>query len=204
MKEAEITCLCLSIRLADLGEVLFKGQTVYVDEDRAKVSKDLEMARRGSGVSVRYVERCEERRAPKPKSKVVARPTRQPIQRGAPSAPPQPPPLVLDVDALANLLKDKLGGFVGSQIDGQTRRMIREEVAQVLTPVLKKLVGSERLLPESGMGRVGEQVHEPVFVPHRIVGDNIRADISVDQDKTDSGSVDAAAKALRTAKRRKT
>ena len=61
MKEVEITCLCSSLTLPDLGLGMVKGQTKHVDADKAALSKDLKRARKARGVSVREVQRVRER-----------------------------------------------------------------------------------------------------------------------------------------------
>ena len=203
MKEAEITCLCLSIRLADLDLPLFKGQTVYVDAERAKGSKDLEMARRGNGVRVRYVERCVEYRKPEPSPNSRVR-IRHPVP-AVPVRPPQPAS-DFDVGALAKHLRDQLEGFVGHPLNTeQTRKIIREEITSALGPMLESLVRPLQTISQDlKSGRVRGQEDGLVFIPDQILGGaDIQADISVDQDEADSDSVDAAVKALKAAKKAK-
>jgi len=230
LKEAEITCLCLSIRLADLDLPLFKGQTVYVDAERAKGSKDLEMARRGNGVRVRYVERCVEYRKPEPSPNSRVR-IRHPVP-AVPVRPPQPasdfdvgalakhlrdqlegfvghplkPASDFDVGALAKQLRDQLEGFVGHPLNTeQTRKIIREEITSALGPMLESLVRPLQTISQDlKSGRVRGQEDGLVFIPDQILGGaDIQADISVDQDEADSDSVDAAVKALKAAKKAK-
>jgi hypothetical protein len=64
MKEAQITCICQSIRVQDLGLVLYSGQQEWLDAIVAGGSKDLAQAVRAGGVKVRYVERAQVRRPP--------------------------------------------------------------------------------------------------------------------------------------------
>lgn len=187
MKEAEITCRCLSIRLPDLNKVLFKGQVVYVDAERARASKDLQVAQRASGVSVRYVERCVIRQ--EPVSKLVP-PAPSPVVRKI-----QPKRDPVDCVSLADVLKAQLREFLGTELTP----LVRQQVVQALQETLTLAQPNVRIrnVPQKETDDVGTIGETPlVFVPEHISG-GLRADISVDKDESSGDSVDAAAKALR-------
>lgn len=76
MKEAEIVCLCSSIKLSDLGVDLRLGQTIHVSEERARASAELSRAVKAKGLSLRWVTRCQEERAEQSKRPVVKGPGR--------------------------------------------------------------------------------------------------------------------------------
>ena len=61
MIEVEVTCLCNMMRLPDIGQVMTKGQVLYLDRDKAEASEDLRVAWRAKGINVKYVTRCQER-----------------------------------------------------------------------------------------------------------------------------------------------
>lgn len=87
MREAEITCLCTSVRLPSLGLTLARGEVAYVPETRALSNVDLEQVRRAGGVQVKYVERCQEQRPPEPPGVVNPTPW-------VPKPKPAPKPVV--------------------------------------------------------------------------------------------------------------
>jgi hypothetical protein len=64
MTEARITCTCAHIIIADLGLRMAQGSVVYVDESKARRSKDLMLAARANGVNVHFVTRSQVVRQP--------------------------------------------------------------------------------------------------------------------------------------------
>ncbi len=190
MIEAEITCECPAIQLADLQMALTRGMVVYLAEGRARVSKDLQRAVRAHGVTVKYVQRFREQRAP---GGSVAGPT--PLDGAVfPVAP-----------AVANLDPESLA------------QRIAEIVTSRMTDVLSQLLEAR---PEANFPGLADSVGYgvgsnqpravrpvvpndiPVFIPSKIGRDDLHpADVKATEGE--AGSVSDAVAALRAARQGK-
>jgi len=58
MRDAKVVCQCPEIRIPDLGLHLQQGQSVWVDADKVKGSKDLDHARRIQAIRIEWKERA--------------------------------------------------------------------------------------------------------------------------------------------------
>ena len=208
MIEAQITCLCSMIRLADLGLVLMKGQVVYTDAQRAKSSKDLDVAAKANGVAVRYIERCQERVGD---SRMSSLPENHPppASKFIPPPEPEPEPEVLDLDALTAKMKEGLC----SRED--VERIVQMQVQKAVEALMGPLAGLKDLnaslhqaveglknapsRPFSGTVQEGEvpvATYDPRFIPDGLVS-GLQGEVNVKEDKFEGEEVDAASKALR-------
>lgn len=186
MIEAEITCECASITLADLQLALTRGMVVYLDATRARNSKDLLRAQRARGVTVKYVQRYRE-------------------QRPAP-ATQTPTQAVLPVEPEAR-------GFEGgpSFFDEEA---IAQRVAAILAPQLQAILEAVQALGQGVVvpgvaavrtaapvvGTVADDV--PVFIPSKIGRDDLRPTIAVaTEGADDGGGVTDALAALKAARK---
>lgn len=187
MIEARITCICNMIRIPDLGQELFKGDVVYVEEKRARNSKDLAIAQSAGGVLVKYVRRCREERSDK---QPPLRKPRNPVHHAA--TPPGPP------------------------LEAPSQPPI-QEVNVDMSPIIEAINDLKKevryLLERDGISTVSRrdagrppvtQGEEPIrFVPDRLVDKNQKADISLREDQGDSDQLDAALQALKKVKEKK-
>jgi len=189
MKELEITCLCRSLKLPDLGLDLVKGQVEHVGVAEGRNSPDLTRARQNRGVSVREVQRARERRI---EMSIPPRRSLKPTKRGGAQVPPSPLVVQGEVDM------------------GEFRELIRTEVTGAVKDAI--LAGG---LPSSYSVGVasGEAVKAPMrnlvsdrgplepdtpmFIPSGIVKKGVSADISAETTESSGGGVDAATKALK-------
>ena len=179
MLEAEITCECPAIQLADIQMALTRGMVVYLAEGRARVSKDLQRAIRAKGVTVKYVQRFRDIRSVPP----------------APLPPPPPArvqavPLAegLDLEALAQRVADLVSSRVLAALDqGLTvspRTNFQGPVGPAVVPSFA--------VPDA----------IPVFIPSKIGRDDLQpADVKATAGE--AGSVLDAVAALKAARKGK-
>jgi len=213
MIEAEIRCQCSSIALPDVGlGVLTKGQVVYMDATKARSSADLQRAWRAKAVTIKYVQRFQERReAPVPHALFV----KPPSPRSMVAAPEEPEPqghdiLLVDPDAIAARVVAELGRSpVNERVKIEVARQIQELedrlVARVAAAVLAAFrveypagITTTRTLSETA-GRVPVSGDVPVYVPSKIDG-SLKADLGIEADKAGDEAVSGAAAALRAAR----
>ena len=188
MIEAEITCECASLTLADLQLALTRGMVVYLDATRARNSKDLARAQRVRGVTVKYVQRYRE-------------------QRPAPALPvPAPVPVSLEARGVEGTVP-----FLDEEA-------LAQRVAALLAPQLQAIQEAIEALghgvvvtaPQGPMptvrtvspvvGTVADDV--PVFIPSKIGRDDLRPTIAVaTEGADDGGGVTDALAALKAARK---
>jgi len=189
MREAIVTCTCISIRIPDLGITLSKGNVIHLPAQTAQASKDLAIAKKAFGVKVEYVEKCRSQRAgPGNVSPTPPPPSPPP----APSPPPLLPPVEptpkkdegIDLDALADKVALRMGQDVGD-----LRELIVETISGLaLNATQAKNSGRVSPVP------VSEPM--PMFIPDNLVG-GIDADIEVQQGGSEGSAVDEATATLR-------
>jgi len=186
--EAEITCECPSIQLADLQVALTKGMVVYLEATSARQSADLRRAMVAKGVTVKYVQRFRERR---PEPVVVQLP---PVAPSPVRQVPRPEPEGLDEMGLAQRVADLLS----PQIQGMLEQVVAEiQLLRVQGVARVQEVGRERT---SGTMVVDEV---PVFIPSKIGRDDLRPIIEVKATEGDAGGVSDAVAALKAARKSK-
>jgi len=197
MVEAQITCTCPFIWIADLGLSMKKGQAATVPEVQARASKDLALANTNGGVSVTYIERYKELRTPsQEKPPVVVKP--------APKIIHQPPPvkvekIQLDEDALAKRLAEKMG----SLRDTKTNDLIEKLIGEVVS-MKKEMNERPQVVREVGYSK-GKLIEDdvPMFIPKTIMDEAAR-DVDLKIEETVSkGNVDEATEALRALRKKK-
>lgn len=200
MIEAEVTCICTSIRLDDLGLDLTRGQVIHLGQGAAEASRALEQARRAGGVRIRYVERCQERR-----DGPAVPPTPTPVFPAAfvPHVPLVPTRPALDVDDLVQRL------LVGLQTQGDVD--VEGRIAAALAPldakfeglkgeilaVVREALSNGRVVRAHGGQEAGIVDDTPVFIPNDLGGKGLSADISVKEAAGQGSTVDDATAALR-------
>lgn len=195
MKEAEITCLINRLRLADLNLDMVRGQQVRVPETQARASADLERFSRLGGVLVRYVEVAQVLRR-------TAAEVAQVLRRPPPWSPPRTPPPQevpsggVSIEQVRVIVREELEEFK-AQLLLELRLMLRD-----LRPVMSPAPQGVSLAPQGGATQAPEEFI-PVFIPARIGGDELKAEINVAAENTTSATVDDAAAALRAARGRK-
>lgn len=217
MIEAKITCLTGSLRLPDLNLHLTKGMTVYMDEKKARNSKDLERAWRGKGVEIQYVSRVAERRAPRPENTNP----RFPAPPGMGFTPPPPPPsrednLLFDPDLLAERVVEAIN--TDAVTHNKVRLIVTQQLAGLEDRIVARVVEAIKSEIASGIsvhgGPLAAPVHVhgtpsgttplvddvPVFIPSRIRTDGLTAEIDIQSQQGDAGGLSDAAAALRKAR----
>jgi len=198
MTEAQITCTTGQIQIPDLNLDLVDGQIAYVDESRARASKDLQRAWGAHGVAVVYMERSRVRRAAASKQAGFPVPTGKPA-----SLPPDPLDSVQDPDAIVERVVAAMGGpalemRIRNEVGRQMAAM-ESRLSDVLVMAVERALTNRpvQVVEQGGsMGRVGGD-DTPVFIPSRIADQSLTADISVRSQKGDDTGLNDAASALR-------
>ena len=188
MIEAEITCECASITLADLQVALTKGMVVYLDATRARSSQDLQRAVRAKGITVKYVQRYREQR-PQVTTPVPQAPM---LQMETPEKFVSP----VDEEAIAQR--------VVALLTPQLQALL--EAVQALGNGVVASTGMSSLSSHGSSRTVGTVVVDdvPVFIPSKIGRDDLRPNLSVAAEGTeDGGGVTDALAALKAARKGK-
>jgi hypothetical protein len=180
----EVTIVCLTdvIHLPDLGVKLTRGAKVEVPLSLAMRSRDLQRAKIDGTVSTQTL-RASAIRA----QELVSSDTT------TSQSPRYVPPQQSQVVDLAPLL-----GMFQSLMD---------EVKSLKTELAKQTVGVPQKV-EPGLPPPPQKVAPPsqdreeVFIPSNITGEGLKPVLDVDAQKTDAREVDAAAAALKSARRR--
>jgi len=196
MIEAQIECMCNKIMLADLGLNLSRNQVAFVAADDARKSVDLRRAWKGKAVAVKYIERCQERRA--------NHPLEIPTPRGMVAAPvvsqPARDTLLVDPDAIAA----RVGLEVAQQIKALEDRLVARVTAAVVAAMPKVIAAAPvQVLPASRVPGPVTQILDdvPVFIPSHIDGGGLDADLGLEVQEATEGTVSDAAAALRAARK---
>lgn len=186
MIEAEITCECASITLADLQLALTRGMVVYLDATRARNSKDLARAIRARGVTVKYVQRYREQR---PALAAVPAPVVAPEPRNIEVSPTS-----FDEEAIAQRVVALLAPQLQALLEA-----VQALGQGVATPVAVPSTPVVRAAP-SAVGKVAEDV--PVFIPSKIGRDDLRPTLTVAvEGADDGGGITDALAALKAARK---
>jgi hypothetical protein len=195
--EARIECLCPEYRIADMGLILRRGESVWVSAESARSSVELLLAVRSGAVSVLYARRCLVSRSPSPPNVRMNRAQRSgraipwvvqapvPPEPAAPSAPAAPAAPAVDAGA------------------------IEDAIARGVSRAIEGLIKSGALVPG---GRPSGPVagpaptvagDAPVYIPSNIVPTGDAATITVAQTSSGGADLDEAAAALKATRRRK-
>lgn len=193
MIEAEITCECASLTLADLQLALTRGMVVYLDATRARNSKDLARAQRVRGVTVKYVQRYREQR-PAPVTPAVPTPALVPVSSEARGV--EGPVPFLDEEAIAQRVVALLAPQLQA-IQEAIQALGQGTVVVVAAP--QGHAPQVRAVPPV-VGTVTDDV--PVFIPSKIGRDDLRPTIAVaTEGAADGGGVTDALAALKAARK---
>lgn len=205
MTEARIECTCAEYHLPELGLVLRRGQVVWVDESKAKRSRQLTQAVRARAVQVKWVARCEVAK-PVPPTPTPVPPWLRRKPRVAPVATPNAEESPRTPD--------------GVTLD-QVREVVREEVQRALLPVhpaaavvdldaiegvvRRTMSGFISSLPAGAAASTSKPptlagTPDPVFIPSGIVPTDTKSAITVDAETTGASVVDDASAALKAAR----
>lgn len=194
MTEARVECLCTSYNIPDLGLELRKGQIVWMDESRARASKELAIAKRAGAISVRWEERCTVSRSPTPPF-LKRRPAVPSFatQTVAPAAVDHAEVAAKTAEALRDVVRQELqealkGLHVGQKAD-----------ADAIGAVVRQALASA----ETGRGDTRAPVigsDAPVFIPAKITPDGAQTSINVTTETSGSSSVEDAAAMLKAAR----
>lgn len=197
MIEVEITCECPAIQLADLQMALTRGMVVYLAEGQARGSPDLQRAVRAKGVTVKYVQRFREQRAPGSPvvaaTKAVSVPGHTSLDGAVSPLPPSGGSL--DQEALAQ----RIAEIVTSKVLGVLNQALatrQEANFPGLSDGVGYGVGSNH--PRVVRPVVPDDI--PVFIPSKIGRDDLHpADVKATEGE--AGSVSDAVAALRAARK---
>ena len=211
MIEVEVTCLCNMMRLPDIGQVMTKGQVLYLDRDKAEASEDLRVAWRAKGINVKYVTRCQERVGA---DALTSIPTRRVPARVLPKravfVAEQPPPEEAPEGQQAGVSREEVERIVREALSAQTAALLRalgEQAAGIrgdVSGAVQKAVSGLQIAPVGGIVQAGAREESfPVYIPDGLVNSDLKADVTVKQGKSEGGGVDDAAKALRELKKKK-
>jgi len=191
--EARIICLVPSIRIPDLDLTLAKDQEAYVDEKAAKGSLDLDVARRAGGVQLHWVERSRIVKSPDPPVPPVRV---DPPKRGFQSFPAER--LELDLDDLASRVAERM---VSKTRDSETNSKI-DALLELVGNLRQEIAGASVASGQS-RGRVTVEDDTPVFIPGKLVNEDLGT-VEVKTDDSDSGDgLDKAAEVLKALRKRK-
>jgi len=126
MKEVQIRCLTREFPVPDLGLHLQRGRDVYVSEEQADASKDLQAALQMGVVSTTHVERAQRVRKALVVSKKQQGPSvpllAPPVRQEAPPQPLATPAFTpIDVGLVRRLVREELQAFQGRVQDLESR-----------------------------------------------------------------------------------
>ena len=192
VRQARIKCICRSIKIQDLGLDFVQGQEMILTPEEAARSQDLSMAVRNNAVTITYEALCEHRREPEDKTlqkNLVRSPAPFIAAREVPKAAPA---VVVDTDAIAQEVKEKLLEALSVALPGllsQIPQGVSLAPTQEREPIKKKIARSK---PE-----------EPVFIPKDLVAGGDVATVAVESVETETDSIAAATALLRKNRRQK-
>ncbi len=217
MIEAKIQCQCRLIALPDLGfdgeKSLKNGQVLYMDAVKARASKDLQRAWKSRAVTIKYVERCRERREV-PMAPSVFHRARSMVAAPQEPASPTHDILLVDPDAIAARVVAELGRSpidewvkveVAREVQALEDRLVTRITTAVLAGIQPLLSGAvlRTEAPSTSVGKVPTVDNGvPVYVPSKI-GGTLKADLGLAPEKASHGGVSDAAAALRAARGKK-
>jgi len=185
MVEAEITCECPAIQLADLQMALTRGMVVYLAENRARVSKDLQRAVRARGVTVKYVQRFRE-------------------QRPAPSATTPQPGAIAALPPVADKLDpESLAQRIAEIVTSRVLDALNQGLAYRVEGNFPDMTdSSDRMMGSYPSREIKIPIPDdiPVFIPSKIGRDDLQP-AEVKATAGEAGSVLDAAAALKAARK---
>ena len=191
MIEARIECQCNKILLPDLKASLVRDDVIYIDDTTARKSADLQRAWKARAVTVKYVERCQQRR---PVGPVM------PINQGMVAAPTAAPAtgdhLLVDPDAIAA----RVEVVVTRQIKALEDRLVAQMEALVARVGPSAGLLSQTVTASPAQDHSVDD-HVPVFIPSRIDDKGLNADLGIEAKDEGQESVSEAAAALRAARK---
>lgn len=191
MIEAEITCDCPAIQLADLQMALTRGMVVYLDADKARKSLDVQRAVRARGITVKYVQRYREKRP-------------EPLH--APTLPEPVTPITFQMDRpLAGPDMEELAERVASRVTSQMTDVLNQALATLVRGNFPRGDGVYHQPTSSKVAAITSPVVQddiPVFIPSKIGRDDLQP-AEVKATEGEAGSVLDAAAALKAARKGK-
>ena len=184
MIEACIECKCIEFNLPDVNIKMQKGDVIWLDESRARASKDITHALQIGAVSVRWAERCREMKTPTPPW-INRNATKG--SRATPAAPAQVSEDVLSQAKAAaeQTVKDHMS---------ELRRLIADEIRQSL----RTGVPSVRQLDS---GQVVIDAGAPLFIPTNLVDSSAKSVLGVKSEASETPGLDDATSALRSVRK---
>lgn len=196
MKEVLVTCLVNRHLIGDLNLPLVRGQEMYLTQDRAQSSTDLELARRSRAVSVQTIERSREVRV-------------HPTALRTPPIPRVPPPKHMPrKDRFRVPLMDNVK--VKEIVDASIKQHLAQFRLDLVQDIKRMLAGVQAQAPVAGdiKGKVSpvvveqaveqavwEEEPEPIFIPSNIVANKEAVGLSLEAESHEG--LDDALVALR-------
>lgn len=193
MKEVSIRCLCDTYQISDLGISCRRGDTLWLEESKARSSVDLVIAQRAGAVQVTWgQQRCSMARPPLPPFvKRLNKHVRMPQPTPAPVTPPPEPSL-------------------NEQLVESFRDVVREEIQKALLNHSGSIdKGSISSAVRTAMFEMGgayarkSDPDEPIFIPSKIVSGDDQTTINVTSVSSESNEVESASAALKSARKNK-
>lgn len=192
MKEAKITCICKTYEIKDLGLDLVSGDVVHIEAEKARTSRDLDVAKWAKGVRVEYVQRTKNVKKKVPE-----------VVRHAFGAIPSPPPNPKPKQTSREV-------EMSSEVKAQTAEIqgLKAQLAEfqaILLGALKDIPGTQQVASVAPTaGTVVEETDDPsrVFVPSKLVDDTVKVKAKAKKKRTKSKGVADATSALREARKK--
>lgn len=194
MKEAKITCTCKSYMVKDLGLSMVQGDIVYIPAEKARTSRDLEVAKWSKGIQVEYVQRTKTVRDPKV--------TVTPLKGLSSRSPFKAPPSSDHEKALMEKVESQVAEIqqLRSQLEGFQSAVLSALQNQTYTPLPPRVEAST---PSPSLDPVSEEASSPVFIPSDLVDHKAEVAADVKRKRTKNQEVQDAAKALKAARKKK-
>lgn len=200
MVEAQIICICPSIQIRDLNLVMKKGQGVFINEAKARASKDLDVARRSGGVQVIYCERFKEERIDDDSTVVPSVPIHlNTLKKPICSSQPLAEKINLDMDILAEKVAERMRSFRDTETNRRLDALTEQVVALIASLAGRPVAEIEH--PVHSRGKVSDD-DVPVFIPEGLVPASGRTGLKT-LEGVSQGSVDEATEALRALRKKK-
>lgn len=227
MIEARVFCKVNKYILGDLGITLEKGEVIFLSQEEATQSKDLQRAKKYKAVEVTFVERY---KVKKDKPTIPAPPyvrrLRAPHIKDKPEQPPPPPKKeTLSEEALNKMekkisdridekfsrMEEKVASIIKNELKGQKENSVDPEMMEELKSSIGKLLSDFISKPKFSDYEVRitsppEEVEDdtPIFIPTDLTKSDsksrVEAEITLSGEGDDFASL---AEALKKAKRNK-
>ena len=190
MGEVYVECVCGEYNISDIGVRFRRGDGVWIPERVAQSSRELKLAQQIGAVTVSYIKRCIVTRTPPPPMTRLARIRRSAAVGGVNTPPPvaQPAP------------EQKTAPIDTSNLEAAIERGVAKAIAG--------LIQSGALVPATNPARPQQPLPvivtetTPLYIPTGIVPMDAPT-VQVTQQSSEGSDVDAAAAALKAARKRK-